>query len=60
MDFMHDKLEEGSSIRLLNVIDDFNREALGIDVDFSLPSQRMIRLLEQIMQWRGQATSHSL
>lgn len=53
MDFMHDQLEYGHSIRLLNVIDDFNREALGIEVDFSLPSQRVIRVLEQIMQWRG-------
>lgn len=53
MDFMHDQLEDGRSIRLLNVIDDFNREALGIEVDFSLPSQRVIRVLEQIMHWRG-------
>lgn len=36
MDFMHDQLQDGRSIRLLNVIDDFNREALGIEVDFSL------------------------
>lgn len=53
MDFMHDQLEDGRSIRLLNVIDDFNREALGIEVDFSLPSHRAIRTLAQIMAWRG-------
>lgn len=34
MDFMHDQLADDRSIRLLNVIDDFNREALGIEVDF--------------------------
>ena len=34
MNFMHDQLSNGRSIRLLNVIDDFNREALGIGVDF--------------------------
>ena len=53
MDFMHDKLEDGRSLRLFNVIDDFNREALGIEVDFSLPSKRVIRSLKQIISWRG-------
>lgn len=51
MDFMHDQLQDGRSIRLLNVIDDFNREALGIEVDLSLPSHRVMRTLEQIMAW---------
>ena len=53
MDFMHDQLSDGRCIRLFNVIDDFNREALGIDVDFSLPSERVIRSLDQIIAWRG-------
>jgi putative transposase len=53
MDFMHDQLEDGRSFRLFNVIDDFNREALGIEVDFSLPSKRVIRALNQIITWRG-------
>ena len=53
MDFVHDQLSNGRSIRLFNVIDDFNREALGIEVDFSLPSERVIRSLEQIIVWRG-------
>ena len=35
------------------MIDDFNREALGIEVDFSLPSERLIRTLERIIEWRG-------
>lgn len=50
---MHDQLADGRSIRLFNVIDDFNREGLCIDVDFSLPSLRVIRALEQIIEWRG-------
>lgn len=54
MDFMHDSLEDGRSYRLFNVIDDFNREGLGIEVDFSLPAERVIRSLEQIIEWRGQ------
>ena len=45
MDFMHDQLQNGRSFRLFNVIDDYNREALGIEVDFSLPSERVIRAL---------------
>jgi hypothetical protein len=53
MDFMHDQLQNGRSFRLFNVIDDFNREALGIEVDFSLPSERVIRALNQIIEWRG-------
>jgi putative transposase len=36
MDFMHDQLQDGRTFRLLNVIDDFNREALGIEIDFSV------------------------
>ena len=49
----HDQLSEGRCIRLFNVIDDFNREAPGIDVDFSLPSERVIRSPDQIISWRG-------
>mgnify|MGYP000846813929 FL=1 len=53
MDFMHDQLSDGRSVRLLNVIDDFNREALAIEVDFSLPANRVVRTLEQLIEWKG-------
>ena len=53
MDFMHDQLGDGRSFRTFNVIDDFNREGLGIEVDFSLPAARVIRALNQIIEWRG-------
>jgi putative transposase len=53
MDFMADRLEDGRQFRLLNVLDDFNREGLGIEVDFSLPAERVIRSLNQIIEWRG-------
>jgi putative transposase len=53
MDFMHDALEDGRSFRLFNVIDDFNREGLGIEADFSLPGERVVRTLERIIEWRG-------
>ncbi len=53
MDFMHDRLEDGRALRLFNLIDDFNRQALGIEADFSLPSDRVIRALNNIIAWRG-------
>lgn len=53
MDFMSDSLADGRSLRTFNVIDDYNREALAIDVDLSMPSLRVIRSLEQIIEWRG-------
>lgn len=53
MDFMHDQLQSGRSYRLFNVIDDFNREGLAIDADFSLPAARVVRSLDQIIEWRG-------
>ena len=53
MDFMADQLWNGKSFRTLNVLDDFNREGLAIEVDFSLPSVRVVRALDQIIQWRG-------
>ena len=53
MDFMHDQLQDGRTFRLFNVIDDFNREALNIELDLSLPSARVIRTLKQIIAWRG-------
>ena len=53
MDFMADQLADGRSFRTLNVIDDFNREGLGIEVDFSLPAERVVRSLNRIIEWRG-------
>lgn len=41
MDFMHDNLADGRKYRLLNIIDDYNRECLETEVDFSLPSYRV-------------------
>ncbi len=54
---MADRLGDGRAFRLLNVLDDFNREGLGIEVDFSLPAERVIRSLDRIMEWRGQPGS---
>ena len=57
IDFMSDSLADGRSLRTFNVLDDYNREGLGIEVDLSLPSGRVIRSLEQIIEWRGQPSA---
>ena len=53
MDFMTDSLLSGRKFRTLNLMDDYNREALAIEVDTSLPAERVVRVLEQVTGWRG-------
>lgn len=53
MDFMHDALASGRPFRTFNVIDDFAREALAIEIDFSISGTRVIRALEQLCEWHG-------
>lgn len=53
IDFMSDSLFCGRRFRTFNVVDDFNREALAIEVDLSLPAQRVICVLDRIVAWRG-------
>lgn len=57
MDFMADRLGDGRAFRLLNMLDDFNREGLGIAVDVSLPAERVIRSLDHIIEWRGKPSA---
>jgi putative transposase len=52
-DFMSDALWAGPRFRTFNVVDDFNREALAIAIDFNLPAQRVVRELDQIAALRG-------
>lgn len=53
---MSDSLLCGRRFRTFNVVDDFNREALAIEIDLSLPTERVIRVLERIISWRGYPT----
>jgi len=53
LDFMSDSLSNGRAIRTLNIMDDYNREALWIEVDTSLPAERVVRVLENLLLWRA-------
>ena len=55
---MHDTLSNGRTIRLLTVVDDFNREGLTIEVDYSLPSERVTRA-QRVMEWQRTACLHT-
>ena len=50
---MNDNLWDGRKIRVLNVIDDYNREILAMEADTSLPAARVIRVLEFLQEFRG-------
>ena len=53
VDFMHDSLMSGQRFRTFNVLDDFSRECLAIEVDTNLPALRVIRVLDRIAAGRG-------
>ena len=50
---MSDSLVDGRKFRLLNIMDDFNRESLAIEADTSLPTLRLIRVLNRLVEKRG-------
>jgi putative transposase len=50
---MSDALWGDRRFRTFNVVDDFNRELLAIEVDFNLPAQRVVRTLDLIAATRG-------
>lgn len=53
MDFVHDTLYHGKRFRTLNILDEGVREILAIEVDTSLPAERVIRVLDQLKESRG-------
>lgn len=53
MDFMNDSLVDGRKFRTLNVMDDFNREILTMEIASSIPAARVIRTLNQLKETRG-------
>lgn len=53
VDFMNDALSSGRRFRTLNIVDDYTRECLAIEVDTSLGGMRVVRVLEELKQRRG-------
>lgn len=53
MDFVSDGLADGRRLRCLNIVDDFTKECLAIEVDTSLPGQRVVAVLERLEEARG-------
>ena len=53
LDFMRDTLYDGRVFRTLNVLDQGNREALAIEIGFSVPSRRVIALVESLVALHG-------
>jgi len=53
IDFMHDALVCGRRFRTFNVVDDFNREALAIEIDLNILAQSVVRVLDRIVANHG-------
>lgn len=53
MDFVSDGFVDGRRLRCLNIVDDFTRECMAIEVDTSLPGRRVVSVLERLAEFRG-------
>ena len=53
MDFTTDTLADGRNFRTLNIVDDFTRECVAIEVDRSLPGVRVVRVLDRLAETMG-------
>lgn len=52
MDFVSDGLGDGREFRSLNIVDDYSRECMAVEVDTSIPGGRVVRVLERLRERR--------
>lgn len=57
LDFMTDTLYDGRKVRILNIIDDYNREALAMEADTSIPAKQVTQILERLVETHGKPVS---
>jgi putative transposase len=57
IDFMADSLATGRGFRTLNIVDDFTRECVAIEVDTALSGERVARVLDRLLETRGKPTA---
>ena len=53
IDFMSDSLHNGKMRRMMNIMDDYNREVLWIEVRHSFPAEQRTKVLDRVAEWRG-------
>lgn len=53
MDFVSDGFVDGRRLRCLNIVDDFTKQCLAIEVDTSLPGRRVVAVLERLAEGWG-------
>lgn len=53
MDFVHDRLAPGRVFKCFVVVDEYSRECLAIEVDFGISGDRVIRVLDRLLELRG-------
>jgi putative transposase len=54
LDFMHDALYGGRRFRTFNVLDEGNREGLGIEIGTAIPGARVVRVMDRLIEIYGQ------
>jgi putative transposase len=53
MDFMSDSLTSGRRLRVLKIMDDYTRESLAAYADYSIPAEKVIEVVKQVIEERG-------